>query len=144
MSSRQVYTFLYLTYQKVSITDYQSFITRIKMKNSKKECPDSPTCSVDYAFKRIGGKYKGRILWYLHEFTILRYGELGRTMPDITTKMLTQTIRELDKDNLVNRKVYHQVPPKVEYSLTEVGKELIPFIQYLKEWGDKQIEKEKK
>lgn len=111
------------------------------MKN--KDCPDQPTCSVDYAFKRIGGKYKGRILWYLHEEKVLRYGELGRMMPDSTTKMLTQTLRELEADNLINRKVYPQVPPKVEYSLTEVGNELIPFIQYLKEWGDKQIAAEK-
>tara|TARA_R110002126_G_scaffold236514_2_gene380129 strand:- start:10171 stop:10518 length:348 start_codon:yes stop_codon:yes gene_type:complete len=113
------------------------------MKKKLKDCPEAPTCSVDYAFKRIGGKYKGRILWYLHEFTILRYGELKRTMPDITTKMLTQTLRELETDNLINRKVYREVPPKVEYSLTGVGKELIPFISYLKDWGDKQIEKEK-
>lgn len=112
------------------------------MKNKQKKCPDVPTCSVDYAFRRIGGKYKGRILWYLHYNTILRYGELGRTLPDITTKMLTQTLRELETNNLINRKVYHQVPPKVEYSLTETGKELIPFISYLKEWGDKQIENE--
>lgn len=112
------------------------------MEKRKKECPAITTCSVDYAFRRIGGKYKGRILWYLHENMILRYGELGRTLPDITTKMLTQTLRELETDNLINRKVYHEVPPKVEYSLTEIGKELIPFISYLKEWGDKQIEKE--
>lgn len=112
------------------------------MKNKIKECPEAPTCSVDYAFRRIGGKYKGRILWYLYEHTILRYGELGRTMPDITTKMLTQTLRELESDNLIKRKVYHQVPPKVEYALSEVGMELIPFIQYLKDWGDKQMEKE--
>ena len=112
------------------------------MKKKQNECPDAPTCSVDYAFKRIGGKYKGRILWYLHVHNILRYGELGRTMPDITTKMLTQTLRELETDNLINRKVYHQVPPKVEYSLSEIGEELIPFVTYLKEWGDKQIEKE--
>src|SRR5690606_6135612 len=110
------------------------------MKN--KECPEVVTCSVDYAFKRIGGKYKGRILWYLHDHSVLWYGELNRTMPDITTKMLTQTLRELEADHLVNRKVYHEVPPKVEYSLTEVGMELIPFIQYLKEWGDKQIARE--
>lgn len=100
--------------------------------------------SFDYAFRRIGGKYKGRILWYLNEHTILRYGELSRTLPDITTKMLTQTLRELETDNLINRKVYHEVPPKVEYTLTEVGQELIPFISYLKDWGDKQIEKEQK
>ena len=65
-------------------------------------------------------------------------------MPDITTKMLTQTLKELESNNLINRKVYHEVPPKVEYKLTEVGKELIPFIGYLKNWGDKQIEKEQK
>lgn len=112
------------------------------MKNKRKKCSNALTCSVDYAFRRIGGKYKGRILWSLHKHTILRYGELGRNLTDITTKMLTQTLRELEKDNLINRKVYREVPPKVEYSLTETGKELIPFISYLKEWGDKQIEKE--
>ncbi|HEY0299614.1 MAG TPA: helix-turn-helix domain-containing protein [Arachidicoccus sp.] len=113
------------------------------MKKKEKNYPLVPTCSVDYAFKRIGGKYKGRILWYLHENTILRYGELSRTLPDITTKMLTQTLRELEADNLINRKVYQEVPPKVEYTLTEIGKELIPFINYLREWGAKQMEKEK-
>ena len=113
------------------------------MKKKQKECSDSPTCSVDYAFRRIGGKYKGRILWSLHQNTILRYGELGRALTDVTTKMLTQTLKELEKDGLINRKVYHQVPPMVEYSLTEIGQELIPFISYLKEWGDKKMEKER-
>jgi len=113
-------------------------------KNKNVECPAVTTCSVDYAFKRIGGKYKGRILWYLHEHSILRYGQLSRTLPDITTKMLTQTLKELEADNLVNRKVYHEVPPKVEYTLTDIGRELMPFISYLKEWGDKQIAREKK
>ncbi|WP_128762952.1 winged helix-turn-helix transcriptional regulator [Leeuwenhoekiella aestuarii] len=109
------------------------------MKKKSKKCSEAPTCSVDYAFRRIGGKYKGRILWALHENNMLRYGELGRNLSDITTKMLTQTLREMEKDNLINRKVYHQVPPKVEYSLSEIGKELIPFISYLKEWGDKKM-----
>lgn len=103
---------------------------------------DEPVCAVDYAFRRIGGKYKGRILWYLHKNSILRYGELRRSIKDITTKMLTQTLRELEEDNLINRKVYHQVPPKVEYTLTETGMELIPFIEYLSKWGDKQMAKE--
>jgi Predicted transcriptional regulators len=106
---------------------------------AKIKCSDDPTCSVDYAFRRIGGKYKGRILWALHIDTVLRYGELNRSLPDITTKMLTQTLRELESDHLINRKVYHQVPPMVEYSLSEEGLELIPFIKYLKEWGDKKI-----
>ncbi|MBW8324187.1 MAG: winged helix-turn-helix transcriptional regulator [Prolixibacteraceae bacterium] len=104
-----------------------------------KKNKEAPYCSVDYAFRRIGGKYKGRILWHLHLNNVLRYGELKRTLPDITTKMLTQTLRELEDDSLINRKVFHEVPPKVEYNLTNIGEELIPFIGYLKEWGDKQI-----
>lgn len=103
----------------------------------------APTCPVDYSFRRIGGKYKGRIIWYLHEHKILRYGQLRKHITDVTTKMLSQTLKELQEDNLINRKEYHQVPPKVEYSLTETGKELIPFISYLREWGDKQMKKEK-
>lgn len=99
-------------------------------------------CAVDYAFKRIGGKYKARILWYLNMKKVLRYGELTRTLPDITTKMLTQTLRELEDDNLITRKMYPEVPPKVEYTLTDTGLELIPFIAHLHHWGKKQIEKE--
>ncbi|MDO5106448.1 helix-turn-helix domain-containing protein, partial [Capnocytophaga sp.] len=101
----------------------------------------APVCSVDYAFRRIGGKYKGRILWYLHKGEVLRYGELRKRLSDSTSKMLTQTLRELEEDGLVHRKVYHEVPPKVEYSLTEIGKELIPFIDYLRQWGEKQMAK---
>ena len=108
-----------------------------------KKIIDEPICSVDYAFKRIGGKYKGRIIWYLHNRQVMRYGELKRTLSDITPKMLTQTLRELESDNLVKRKVYKEVPPKVEYSLTETGVELIPFIDHLRQWGDRQIEKDK-
>lgn len=109
------------------------------MKKKEKTCPEMVTCAVDYAFRRIGGKYKGRILWYLHEYGVLRYGELTRNLPDITTKMLTQTLRELEADNLIHRKVYHEVPPKVEYTLTDVGNELVPFIDHLRKWGEKQI-----
>ena len=96
-----------------------------------------PIFSVDYAFQRIGGKYKGRILWALSKHLVLRYGELNREMSDINTKMLTQTLKELETDNLIHRKMYPQVPPKVEYSLTETGKELILFIQYSVDWGYK-------
>ncbi len=98
-------------------------------------------CAVDYAFRRVGGKYKGRILWHLNVHKILRYGQLNKKLKDITPKMLTQSLRELEKDNLVHREVYKEVPPKVEYALTETGKELIPFIKYLKDWGEKEIER---
>ena len=107
-----------------------------------KKISDEPVCSLDYAFRRIGGKYKGRIIWYIHNFeNVLRYGQLKRKLQNITPKMLTQTLRELEKDKLIARKVYKVVPPKVEYSLTETGKELIPFIEHLRIWGDQQLEK---
>lgn len=94
---------------------------------------------LDYAFRRIGGKYKGRILWYLYEAKILRYGELRKKLYDATTKMLTQTLRELESDRLIHREVYQEVPPKVEYSLTETGEELIPFINHLRQWGKEKM-----
>ncbi|MFA9370215.1 MAG: winged helix-turn-helix transcriptional regulator [Labilibaculum antarcticum] len=109
-----------------------------------KKNSDAPVCSLDYAFRRIGGKYKARILWYIYsEKNVLRYGELKRMVRNITSKMLTQTLRELEDDQLINRKVYAEVPPKVEYSLTATGKELIPFIEHLGAWATKQMEKEK-
>jgi DNA-binding HxlR family transcriptional regulator len=95
-------------------------------------------CAVDYAFQRIGGKYKGRILWVLRD-GVMRYGELKRAVVGITPKMLTQTLKELEGDELIVRKVYFEVPPKVEYTLTTTGKELIPFIKQMRTWGEKQM-----
>lgn len=97
-------------------------------------------CAVDYAFQRIGGKYKGRILWVLRE-DVLRYGEIKRAVIGITSKMLTQTLKELEADDLITKKVYLEVPPKVEYSLTKTGNELIPFINQMRSWGEKQMSK---
>jgi len=70
---------------------------------------------------------------------LMRYGELKRAVVGITPKMLTQTLKELEADELVSRKVYKEVPPRVEYSLTETGKELIPFIRLMRSWGEKQM-----
>jgi DNA-binding HxlR family transcriptional regulator len=95
-------------------------------------------CAVDYAFQRIGGKYKGRILWVLRN-GFLRYGELKRAVIGISPKMLTQTLKELEADELIARKVYLEVPPRVEYSLTSTGKELIPFIKQMQAWGERQM-----
>ncbi|MCQ6961079.1 winged helix-turn-helix transcriptional regulator [Mucilaginibacter aquariorum] len=99
-------------------------------------------CGVEYAFKRIGGKYKARILWHLNIST-MRYGELTRTLPDVTTKMLTQALRELERDNLIVRKMYHEVPPKVEYSLTATGRALVPFLEHLNDWAQNQMRNER-
>jgi len=95
-------------------------------------------CPVDYAFQRIGGKYKARILWYLKD-GLMRYGELKRIVEGITPKMLTQTLKELENDELISRKVYAEVPPRVEYTLIENGIELIPFINQMRIWGEKQM-----
>ncbi|MHA4808944.1 winged helix-turn-helix transcriptional regulator [Flavitalea flava] len=110
-----------------------------------KKTEPAPTCSIDYAFRHIGGKYKGRIIAYIHLFGngVLRYGQLRKQIQGITPKMLTQTLRELEDDHLIFRKVYHEVPPRVEYSLTASAKELIPFILHLKQWAEAQMEKEK-
>jgi len=110
------------------------------MKNKIKE--EQLNCSVDYAFQRIGGKYKARILWHLNG-GVKRYGQLKKLMLDITLKMLTQSLRELEADALIKRHVYLEVPPKVEYSLEISGKEMIPAIKLFSNWAKIQMEKHK-
>jgi len=106
----------------------------------KKRNLTKPVCPVDYAFQRIGGKYKGRILWNINEHGMLRYGELSRQISGITTKMLTQTLKELENDNLIIRTAYPEIPPRVEYCLTPAATKLIPFINHLREWANEQLE----
>lgn len=83
----------------------------------------------------VCGKWKGVILCHLQEEGILRFGELKKRLPGVSQKTLTLQLRELEEDGLVNRKVYPQVPPKVEYSLTEYGKELEATLEMMCEWG---------
>lgn len=83
----------------------------------------------------LGGKWKMLILWQLQQGT-KRYGELRSSIEDITHKMLTQQLRELESDGIVHREVFHVVPPKVEYSLTETGKLLLPVMVSMSEWAD--------
>lgn len=90
-----------------------------------------------YTMSIIGGKYKMIILYWLGEFTILRHNALHRLIGKISFKMLSSTLKELEKDGLVIRTVYPELPPKVEYSLSEKGKSLIPMLFSLCEWGDK-------
>ncbi|AND83564.1 transcriptional regulator [Clostridium tyrobutyricum] len=93
-------------------------------------------CSMELTLDIIGGKWKSLIIWHLAEKT-MRFNELKRSMPHITQKMLTQQLRSLEKDGLINRVVYNQVPPKVEYSLTSYGKDLLPILSVLCSWGVK-------
>ena len=96
-------------------------------------------CPVESTLKVIGGKWKILILWYLEDGT-KRFNELKRELPLITQKMLTQQLRELEADGVVHRKVYAQVPPKVEYSLTELGVSLKPVLAAMCEWGQEYSE----
>lgn len=97
-------------------------------------------CPVEYSLALIGGKWKGVILYHLLKEKILRFGELKKRLPDITQRMLTKQLRELEDDGIVNRKVYQQVPPKVEYSLSERGVSLEQVINELETWGNIYIE----
>ena len=91
-------------------------------------------CPVEATLSLIGGKYKSLILWHLIERT-LRFNELSKLITSATPKMLTQQLRELENDGLINRIVYPVVPPKVEYSLTDFGKSLIPILESMCSWG---------
>ena len=91
--------------------------------------------SVELSLSVLGGKWKMLILWKLNEMP-MRYGELRKSLPKVTHKMLTQQLRELESDEIIKRKVYPEVPPKVEYSLTLLGKSVIPVIDMLREWGE--------
>lgn len=91
-------------------------------------------CPVEATLEVIGGKWKGVILYHLLEKPY-RFGELKRTMPGITQRMLTKQLRELEADGIVHREVFTQVPPKVEYSLTESGESLRQLILDMRDWG---------
>lgn len=91
-------------------------------------CPVTTTLSV------IGGKWKPIILWIIRDET-KRFGEIKKLIPSITQKMLTQQLRELEDDGIIVRKVYAVVPPKVEYSLTDYGRSLMPIMDAMAQWG---------
>ncbi|MGE1061752.1 helix-turn-helix domain-containing protein [Megasphaera paucivorans] len=90
-----------------------------------------------YTLSLISGKYKMSILYTLAEFGVVRFNEMKKYIGVISYKTLSSTLKDLEADKLVNRKEYPQIPPKVEYSLTERGKTLIPILETLCEWGTK-------
>ncbi|MDF2548247.1 MAG: hxlR [Anaerosolibacter sp.] len=95
------------------------------------------TCTFEITIDLIGGKWKPIIIWHLGTKGTKRFSELKRLLPQITQKMLTQQLRELESDGLLERKVYPEVPPKVEYSLTNSGESLMPILRMMCEWGEK-------
>ena len=95
---------------------------------------ESKNCPVESTIELIGGKYKALILWHLSEKT-LRFSELKKYLSGATAKMLTQQLRELEAHDLIHREVFPIIPPKVEYSLTELGRSLLPILVAMRDWG---------
>ena len=100
-------------------------------------------CPLIYALEIIGQKWKLPIMWYLFENDFTRYNELKRKVKGITNMMLTKSLKELVEHNLIIRIQYETIPPKVEYSLTERGKALLPTLNELSIWGEEQLKLDK-
>ena len=98
-------------------------------------------CPVEATLDVIGGKWKVVILFHLTHEGTHRFAELRRKIPGVSERMLTQQLRELEEDGIVHREVYPEVPPKVEYSLTDYGKTLRPITEVMCEWGQRHIKR---
>ncbi|OBR66505.1 hypothetical protein A7K91_03405 [Paenibacillus oryzae] len=101
-------------------------------KNSNAQVQQTP---FDYTLSVIGGKWRMKIMYQLAGEKVIRYGELKRQIPAITHKMLSSQLKELECCGIVNREEYHQIPPKVEYSLTPRGRTLMPILEGMCKWG---------
>lgn len=108
----------------------------VKPRHSRFDC--APGCSVEAAISLIDGKWKCVILFHLLDGTA-RFNELRRKIPAVTQRTLTNQLRELEADGLIARTVYAQVPPKVEYDLSDLGRSMTPVLMALKSWGDSNI-----
>lgn len=112
---------------------------KVSVVDSENRIPKEPMqCPLDYAFGRIGGKYKGRVIYNLRKGP-LRYGELKRKISGIMPKMLTQVLRDLERDRLIIRTKFKEVPLRVEYELTDDALRLVPFLNLISGWGREQM-----
>lgn len=98
-------------------------------------------CPIRNVVARFGDKWSLLVLLVINSNGTVRFNELGRQIPDISTRVLSSTLKTLEADGLIDRKVYAQVPPKVEYSLTDTGRSLIPLIMQLTEWAQQNMTK---
>lgn len=98
-------------------------------------------CEIEVTLEILSGKWKALILWNLSLYKVIRYNEFKRLIPGITQKMLSQQLKDLEGNGLVNRTVYPQVPPIVEYSLNPIGEELIPILESMDKWGKNFVDK---
>jgi DNA-binding HxlR family transcriptional regulator len=105
---------------------------------------DTANCPVRQVLDRVGDKWSTLVIILLGEKDILRFNQLSHAIGDISQKMLTVTLRSLDADGLVSRKMYPEIPPRVEYTLTPLGKSLLPLIKEMVKWADQNFETIKK
>lgn len=105
----------------------------------KEQCLKYEICPMVLVQEMLSGKRKLLILWYL-SYKTLRFSDIKKRLPDVTQKMLTMQLRRLEEDNLICRKVYAVVPPKVEYSLTAKGKKIIPILEMMHHFGAEYLE----
>lgn len=99
---------------------------------------DTGRCPVTYCLSVVGGKWKPVILFCIAN-GVDRFGAMQRAVPGITKQMLTKQLRELEADAIISRKVYAEVPPRVDYALTDVGRTVLPIIDQMKTWGEKNM-----
>ncbi|MCU0442992.1 MAG: helix-turn-helix transcriptional regulator [Bacteroidia bacterium] len=116
--------------KKTTINDNQLVKTKIKTVFDENNCPVTATMKV------LGGKWKPILINAIYFTSPARFGELKRSVAGITQSMLTQQLRELEEDGIISRKIYAEIPPKVEYTLTEFGLTLSPVIQTMAQWGE--------
>ena len=93
-------------------------------------------CHFELTLQLIGGKWKLLVIYFLSLQKVIRFGQLRRTLPEISERMLVRQLRELEDDGLVSRTVYGTVPPRVDYALTPLGESLVPIMESLKTWGN--------
>lgn len=104
----------------------------------KKNSSHDEVCPLELVQRIVGGKWKIIILWALSTQT-RRFNELQKLFPNITQTMLTNQLRELERDGFVHREIYRQVPPKVEYSLTAMGEKFVPIVKQMNKWGEENL-----
>jgi DNA-binding HxlR family transcriptional regulator len=119
---------LYYRHKKVTIEEYCEMVAENK-------CDGPFGCAVGATLSVIGGRWKPVIIFKLLQNDFLRFGALRKEIDGVTQRMLTQQLRELEGDQIVTRKVYAEVPPRVEYSLTPYGRSLEPIMLAMREWG---------
>ncbi|MGL5189827.1 winged helix-turn-helix transcriptional regulator [Cetobacterium sp.] len=105
------------------------------MKNKGLEEEKYLQCPIEFTMDKIVGKRKLVILWHIYDKKVIRYGELKNSVYKISHKMLSDHLKELVNDGIISKKIYPEIPPKVEYSLTKFGETLIPIMDILCKWG---------